>query len=131
LIKKSNVNGWNWKITKSKSIQLKYWGLLCSFAKSAHLLRWRREKTEGEEKLSLKLRAPCLYDWHVPTTFSFFIYKKNITFLTSHNNYINKKKVNKPKISLYIRQKKKNDPKSYRVITLYKKYKNVKNLTRY
>jgi hypothetical protein len=110
-------------------------------------LRWRREKREGGENLSSELL--CVMEanmrWlikdvtmlrmllrkannghrevpHAPT--NFFKYRKIITLLTPWDNS-KKNEGKKPKKPLNHRQKKV-DPKSYAVITVYKKYENSK-----
>jgi hypothetical protein len=55
------------KTNKSNSTQLKYCEPLCNFTRLTYFLRWRREKGEGGEKLSLEFHHIVKVDTCQPT----------------------------------------------------------------
>jgi hypothetical protein len=64
---KNQMQDMKLKKTRSNSIQLTNRGSFCNFAKPTHILRWRREKIGGGEKLSLELDRALAASIHQPT----------------------------------------------------------------
>jgi hypothetical protein len=107
------------KINKLNSLQLKDWRSLCNFARPTHLLRWRTEKRRGRK--IIVGAPPCHGCQYEPTQLVEGSALLWISPLTPWDN-CKKTKAKKPKTPHYIRQKKEEvDPRSYSVITLYKK----------